>query len=1262
MGTAREHAKAEPAPRSAAPAREPVTELEPRELDGDRPPTLRERMAAAFGGGATTRSRITGRARAAVAPAPPVAAVVQTKLTVSRPGDPLEREADAVAVRVLRGAPAPPRAHRAPADAPIRGPPGATRDLPHTVASIVTAPGGGRPLDAALRERIEPHVGIDLSHVRVRQGPDAAAAARDLHARAFTSGSTIFLGAGSSTADVALMAHEATHVAQQQTVAAARSTLMRDVTDVLPDISLDDVIPDWILDGVRETVRAIPGYILLTYIAGRDPLSDEPAPASPEEVVEALLTRGPFGAAVGAVLQSIDVLGEVFGFVMEGLEANDLTLARLQRDIDSAWEELSVTNGIAGNAAIVERYVTALVNDVTSFVESIAERVLEVVRSVVATVAEPLLDSPLWSLAKKVMRTDPLRGVPVEAPTAEIVADFLRLIGEEQRLAQMEERGTLQTTADWLDTQLATFAGLATDAATLFSDAWAAIQPDNLPNLLTDLEALAGRAIELVVRVGEFAATVIAAILELIKDALLAWLSETAASVPGFPLLTVIIGQDPFTGEAVPRTAENLIKGFITLIPGGASMYDELAESGVIGAAAARIDGEMERLGISLEMVTGLFLGIWDTLTLDDLLDPLGAFSRILALFGDALARLIEFIAVVIEVVVTLILRLMNFPTELLGSVISNTVAAITDIKRDPVGFLKNMVEAIKLGFTGFFDNFARHLLDGLVAWLFRGLGQLGITLPADFSLGSILTLIFQVLGLTVEHLWEKLGEHIGAERVAMIRDAINRLTGAWAFIQEVQRDGLAAIWRYVKDQLGGIWTTLLSMATEWIIKTVVVSATVKLLSFIDPSGIMATINTCIAIFNAVMSAIEYMRDMLEVFNAYVSTLAAVAAGNIVPGAQMLEGGLAAIVPIAIGFLAKQVGIGNIPDKIAEIIGSLRELIDEALDWLISGALRVGRAALDALGLGETAGAPEAATEPITDDPKAAAQTLLRARLAGDNTHDEIAVIVAQVKTELAPAGLSALELRGPAEDGSYEVHAAASEFTELVRLVRRQVGRTPDVRMNIRMLMHSETPSLTAERSVLTTTEAARDASGAIEFDDEGNPVMVPTQHGLPPTIAHGRQRRSRVVSGGIALPVVPATADEPARLRLMTFNTSEDPSATSNLTHAERQLQEFLERAPTIARDVAEIHADINWSPCSMCSSALSTVTRITPRATYRVVRWHTLYEHPIRGTTDTSLGAIVGWSVIPSTISGNVTPAQQAELAAADWAELTNPRRTP
>jgi hypothetical protein len=134
----------------------------------------------------------------------------------------------------------------------------------------------------------------------------------------------------------------------------------------------------------------------------------------------------------------------------------------------------------------------------------------------------------------------------------------------------------------------------------------------------------------------------------------------------------------------------------------------------------------------------------------------------------------------------------------------------------------------------------------------------------------------------------------------------------------------------------------------------------------LDPTGIMAVVNSFIAFFNAVQSAIEYLRDILEIVNRWVTTLAAVAAGNIVPGAQMLEQGLAAAVPVAIGFLANQVGLGNVPEKIVEIIGGLRQLVDQAIDWLIDTALRLGQAALNALGLGRQ-------QQPEQDQPPAAA-------------------------------------------------------------------------------------------------------------------------------------------------------------------------------------------------------------------------------------------------------------------------------------------------
>lgn len=76
--------------------------------------------------------------------------------------------------------------------------------------------GGGSPMVPATRSRLESSMGVDLGDVRVHEDETANKAAGALNARAFTHGSDIWLGAGESQSDTHLMAHEATHVVQQQ--------------------------------------------------------------------------------------------------------------------------------------------------------------------------------------------------------------------------------------------------------------------------------------------------------------------------------------------------------------------------------------------------------------------------------------------------------------------------------------------------------------------------------------------------------------------------------------------------------------------------------------------------------------------------------------------------------------------------------------------------------------------------------------------------------------------------------------------------------------------------------------------------------------------------------------------------------------------------------------------------------------------------------------------------------------------------------------
>lgn len=77
----------------------------------------------------------------------------------------------------------------------------------------------GHPLAAATRSTMEAHFGHDFAKVRVHNDAPAAQAARAVHARAFTLGYDIVMGAGLFAPDTAagqhLLAHELTHVVQQ---------------------------------------------------------------------------------------------------------------------------------------------------------------------------------------------------------------------------------------------------------------------------------------------------------------------------------------------------------------------------------------------------------------------------------------------------------------------------------------------------------------------------------------------------------------------------------------------------------------------------------------------------------------------------------------------------------------------------------------------------------------------------------------------------------------------------------------------------------------------------------------------------------------------------------------------------------------------------------------------------------------------------------------------------------------------------------------
>lgn len=129
---------------------------------------------------------------------------VRTLLRRPNAGKHLEREADRHAATLAPHLPTAGRSRPASADSPH-----------------------GEPLPEAIRDRFEQHFGQDLSQVRIHTGHAAQRSASALGAKAYTLGRDIVFGPGRyaphSPAGHRLLAHELTHVAQQNASATART-------------------------------------------------------------------------------------------------------------------------------------------------------------------------------------------------------------------------------------------------------------------------------------------------------------------------------------------------------------------------------------------------------------------------------------------------------------------------------------------------------------------------------------------------------------------------------------------------------------------------------------------------------------------------------------------------------------------------------------------------------------------------------------------------------------------------------------------------------------------------------------------------------------------------------------------------------------------------------------------------------------------------------------------------------------------------------
>lgn len=330
------------------------------------------------------------------------------------------------------------------------------------------------------------------------------------------------------------------------------------------------------------------------------------------------------------------------------------------------------------------------------------------------------------------------------------------------------------------------------------------------------------------------------------------------------------------------------------------------------------------------------------------------------------------------------IIKILSEFKDKLMAILRKGADAIKLIISDPIGFLSNLIAALKQGFNQFKANIESWLIKGLIGWLFGALAEAGVTPPADFSLPSILKLVLQILGITYERMRAKAVKLLGPTAVEIIEHLVK-------YVQTLMTGGPAALWEQVKGDLSDLKDRILGDIKNMIIEAVVKAAIAKIVSMFNPVG--AIVQAVLAIYNTVMFVVEQASRIMALVSAVVDSVMAIAQGAIGGAANKIEQAMGAAIPVVIGFLARLIGIGDLPKRATAVVKKVQAAVDRAIDKALAKIVGIVKKMFGKGGKGGKADTPEGKAG-------LAALKALNQRFADGAEEEELTKAVATVKSQ----------------------------------------------------------------------------------------------------------------------------------------------------------------------------------------------------------------------------------------------------------------------
>jgi len=538
------------------------------------------------------------------------------------------------------------------------------------------------------------------------------------------------------------------------------------------------------------------------------------------------------------------------------------------------------------------------------------------------------------------------------------------------------------------------------------------------------------------------------------------------------------------TCDLIIKNARNRIKEIFTALP--ESLQDWAAQE------QAKFDGQLDHLHNEVIAARDKFnkdLVERSSQAVDEVRTEIAELRKKAGgLVGRIVSAVNLFLEDPVKFIIEGLLALLGIPPASFWAVVAKIRKFVKDIADDPLKFAENMLKGLGKGFSLFFDNIFSHLIKGFISWLTGGLGNIGVQLPKDFSLKSIITFFLQLMGITWPRIRKILAKHVGEKNVALLEKV-------YSLVSFLIDKGPEGIYEMIKEKLDpkSIVDQIVQLAVDFLISAVVKAVSVRILLLFNPVG--AILQALEAIYRVLKWIFQNAARIFTLIETVVNGIADILSGSIGGFAKAVEKALGMLIAPVISFLADYLGFGDLPSKIAEKIKSFQEwilgLIEKAMVWIIEK----GKTLLAAMGIGGK-------DKDKKKDEKHAGQIGIRVTWrAGEESHE---MWIGEAGGE--PEAMMASERQGP-------VRKKLAEYSEQVNTLGAKDRKK------------RATVAIGNATKILEETNAAARATKKEQNNSEGKPQEVAAKENVTETREEQLWPQLQIIEIALGLIQLPET-----------------------------------------------------------------------------------------------------------------------------------------